>query len=82
MLLSDGVDFSTNAVTNLLTFPPQSFQGDMQCINVSLLSDILIEFDEDFVVELNSNDPAVTVSEDTDLAIIIIVDVPDPQGTY
>ena len=74
------MDFSANAVMNELIFPPHSSQGDMQCINITLLSDILIESNEDFVVELNSNDPAVTVSEATDLAIIIIIDVPDPQG--
>ena len=77
---ADGVDFTADEVTNELTFPPHSSEGDMQCISITLLNDILIEFDEDLVVELNSNDPVVTISEATDLAIIIIMDVLDPQG--
>ena len=31
-------------------------------------------------MELNTNDPAVVISEDADLSIITIIDVPHPNG--
>ena len=62
-------------------FPAGSAQGDISCIKFNLFTDILLELDEDFVVELNTNDPAVVISEDADLTIITIIDVPDPNGT-
>ena len=61
-------------------FPPGSTQGDIVCASFILFPDILLELNEDFVVELNTNDPAVVISEYDDLAIITIVDIPDPNG--
>ena len=61
-------------------FPPNSIQGTTQCIEFQLFHDILLEVEEDFVVELNTYDPALIVSEAADLTIITIIDVPHPQG--
>lgn len=61
-------------------FSANSSQGDVQCITVNLFTDILLEVEENFVVELDNVDPVVTISQDADLAIITIIDVPDPQG--
>ena len=61
-------------------FPPSSIQGTTQCIEVQLFHDILVEVEEDFVLELNTFDPALIVFEDADLAIIAIIDVLHPQG--
>ena len=63
-----------------LVFSPGSIQGSTQCIEVQLFHDILLEAEEDFVLELNTFDPALIVSEDADLAIVTIIDVPHPQG--
>ena len=45
-----------------------------------LLNDTLLEVEENFVVELDNIDPVVTIAQDADLAIVSIIDVPDPQG--
>ena len=75
-----GVDFNSSSSGDLL-FPPGSIQGAIQCITISLLSDIFFEVPENFIIELFSTDPAVTIPESADIAIITINDVPDPQGT-
>ena len=74
-----GMDFNSSSSGDLL-FPPGTTQGALQCITISLLSDIFFELPENFVVELFSSDVAVTIPESADIAIITISDVPDPQG--
>ena len=61
-------------------FPVNSSQGDIQCITINLFNDTLLEVEENFVVELDNIDPVVTIVQDADLAIVSIIDVPDPQG--
>ena len=73
------MDFNSSSSGDLL-FPPGSTQGALQCITISLLSDIFFEVPENFVIELFSSDVAVTIPESADIAIITINDVPDPQG--
>lgn len=75
----DGMDFNLSTPSELM-FPPGSSQGDIVCALFILFPDILLELNEDFVVELNTNDPAVVISEYADLTIITIVDIPDPDG--
>jgi hypothetical protein len=74
-----GVDFNSSSPGDLF-FSPGSAQGALQCITITLLSDIFFEVPENFVIELFSTDPAVTIPESADIAIITITDVPDPQG--
>ena len=64
-----------------VTFSPSSSNGETQCIFISLFSDIFFEVPENFVVELITFDPAVTVNQDANIAIFTIIDVPDPNGT-
>ena len=57
-------------------------EGDIQCFSINLLSDILLEVTENFVVELFTTDPAVTVPESADIAVFTVNDVLDPRGRY
>ena len=57
-------------------FPHGSSPGDTLCITFSLINDTLFESNEDFVVELNTGDPSVMISEDANIAVITIRDVP------
>ena len=75
----DGDDFNTSTSGEIL-FPPSSTQGDIQCFSINILNDILYEVPENFIIELDTNDPAVTIPEHSDIAIITINDVPDPRG--
>ena len=79
---TDGVDFNVSSTFGLLFFLAGSVQGEVQCFTINLLTDLLFEVPENFVVELFTDDPAVTVTETSDIAIITINDVPDPRGTY
>ena len=76
---TDGVDFNSSASSEIF-YPLSSTQGDIRCISINLLTDVLLEVPENFIVELITNDPAVTIPETSDIAIININDVPDPQG--
>ena len=76
-----GVDFNVSSPSELL-FPPDSVQGDVQCITINLLADRLVEVPENFVVELFTTDPAVTIPEDSDIAIITINNVLSPDCKY
>ena len=75
----DGIDFNSSS-PSVLMFPVNSSQGDVQCITINLFNDTLLEVEENFVVELDNIDPVVTIIQNADLAIISIIDVPDPQG--
>lgn len=74
-----GVDINSTSSAELF-FPPGSIQGDIQCITINLLADVLLEVPENFVVELFTTDPAVIIPEASDIAIITINNVLDPQG--
>ena len=78
-LLLDGIDFNSS-LTGELMFPPGSSVGDIQCLTINLLSDLLVEADENFVLELFTSDPAVSVPESADIAVFTINDVLDPRG--
>lgn len=75
----DGIDFNSSS-PSVLMFPVNSSQGDIQCITINLLNDALLEVEENFVVELDNIDPVVTITQDADIAIVSIIDVPDPHG--
>ena len=81
LLPIDGVDFNSSMSGELL-FPPGSTIGDVQCLTINLLPDLLLEVDENFVLELFTTDPAVTVPESADIAVFTINDVLDPRGKY
>ena len=57
-------------------FPHGSSPGDTLCITFSLLNDSLFESNENFVVELNTGDQSVMISEDANLAVVTIRDIP------
>jgi hypothetical protein len=65
-----------------VVFPQNSASGDVECITIELLTDRFLEVPENFVTNLNTDDPAVTVDLAADLTIITIFDVPDPNGEY
>ena len=75
----DGLDFS-GPTTSTLTFPVSSIPGTTQCIVISLLFDNFAETTENFLVELRSNDSAVTIPSGGHLVIINIRDMPNPLG--
>ena len=77
--LSVGVDFDVSGPASV-TYPPNSVSGDVECITIELLTDRFLEVPENFVTNLNTDDPAVTVDLSADLTIITIFDVPDPNG--
>ena len=66
--------------TAVLFFLLGSIEEDIQCITINLLADVLLEVPENFVVELFTADPAVTIPEASDIAIITINNVLDPRG--
>ena len=57
-------------------FALDSSPGDALCITINLLNDTLFESNEDLIVELNTGDPSVMISEDANLAVVTIQDVP------
>ena len=79
VLLLVGVDLNVSSSAELF-FLPGSVEGDIQCITINLLADVLLEVPENFVVELYTTDPAVTIPEASDIAIITINNVLDPRG--
>ena len=74
--VSDGIDFVSSIDTSDSVFPLDSSPGDALCTMISLINDTLFEFNEDFIVELNTGDPSVMISEDANLAVVTIQDVP------
>ena len=73
------MDFDVISPTTVI-FPRNSSSGDVECITIELLTDRFLEVPENFVTNLNTDDPAVTVDLAADLTIITIFDVPDPNG--
>lgn len=81
--IPDGVDFiSSIAVSDTLAFPFHSGPSDTHCIIINLLNDTFYESNdsEDFIIELSTQDPSVIISEDANLAVVIIRDIPHPLG--
>ena len=79
--MSVGADFDVISPATVI-FPRNSVSGDVECITIELLTDRFLEVPENFVTNLNTDDPAVTVDLAADLTIITILDVPDPNGEY
>ena len=73
---SDGIDFVSSVDTSDSVFALDSSPGDALCITINLLNDTLFESNEDLIVELNTGDPSVMISEDANLAVVTIQDVP------
>ena len=77
--ISDGLDFnSTIAVSDTIIFPLSSILGDTHCIIIDFINDTLFEANEDFVVELRTSNPSVMISENANLAVVTIRDMPHP----
>ena len=79
--ISDGLDFIvTTAVSDIIIilFPVISSLGNTRCITITLINDTLFEANEDFVVELRTNDPSVMISENANLAVVTIEDTLNP----
>ena len=55
-----------------LTFPTGSVAGDMQCVNISIVDDVVFEGDETFTVTLTVTTPGVM--EGNTLTIVTIRD--------
>ena len=77
---TDGIDFATSSIAapdmSDSVFLLDSSPGDTLCITISLLNDTLFESNEDFVVELNTGDPSLTILEHANLAVVTITDIP------
>jgi hypothetical protein len=74
-----GADFDVISPATVV-FPQNSVSGAVECITIELLTDRFLEVPENFVTNLNTDDPAVTVDLAADLTIITIFDVPDPNA--
>lgn len=79
MLFTDGRDFIGSSPA-LLTFPPNSTPGNLQCIAITLMFDNAAEATENLIVELRNNDSAVIVPAGGDIVIINIRDMLNPFG--
>lgn len=64
----------------MLTFPPGSNSGNLQCTVITLMHDNDGEVTENLIVELRNNDSAVVVPAGGDIVIINIRDTPNPFG--
>lgn len=73
------MDFN-DSTSYAVAFPPNSSVGTVQCIEISLFNDVLFELEENFIVELMTHDPALTINEETNVGILSIVDIPHPDG--
>ena len=69
------VDYNTNLVPSLLTFPSGAVAGNSQCFDVTTLLDGLVEGVEDFLISLVSASSLVTVDPATSQATVNIIDV-------
>ena len=75
----DELDFiSSIAASDTTAFSLHSSPGDTLCIIISLLNDTFYESNENFIVELSTRDPSVIISEDANLAVVTIGDIPHP----
>lgn len=69
------VDFHTISLN--LTFPTNSMNGDIQCLNVTVIDDLLVEGEENFILILTLlSSGNVTVDNDT-----ITLFIEDDEGT-
>ena len=62
-----------------LYFEPYSPLYDLQCLNITILDDDIVEFDQVFGVAIYSNDPVHTAPNDT--AIVVILPDGDSKST-
>ena len=68
----DDGDFSGATLSAM--FESGSVAGDVRCVNVSIVNDNFVEFDEVFAVELRTQSNLDTVIGDTDISITIVDD--------
>ena len=59
-LFVGGLDYDSVSVD--LTFLPGASTGDIQCVNVNITDDTVVEDDEPFSVHLSSTDSAVNIA--------------------
>ena len=62
-----------NILSEMLTFPTDSSAGTMQCINITITDDEVLEEDETFTVTLTLNTAGVTLG-DSETAVTITDD--------
>ena len=58
----------------MLTFPPGSSNGDMECLEISINDDDILENSELFEVELTTTETYVTVNSEFDEILVTIRD--------
>ena len=66
------MDFNTSDSLQLV-FPPNNSLNDLQCIDILLLNDRLLEDPEIFIFHIISTDPAVIINTTNDLIVITIL---------
>ena len=69
-------DFSGATLSAM--FESGSVTGDVRCVNVSIINDNFVEFDEVFAVELQTQSGLDRVIGDTDISVTIV----DDDGVY
>ena len=67
---TDGVDFISSSVTRTLSLPLLPRSPDA-CVCIDIVSDTIVESDEEFSVVLNSSDERIQISRPTALVRII-----------
>ena len=84
LLAIDGKDYIGGAFTLTFTSGQSAGGNNLQCINLTLLNDNQLEYDESLLVTLTSSpqDAAnVRISSTQNQSLITIVDVPTRDGT-
>ena len=63
LVCTKSLDAGTDYVAEPLqaTFPTSSMEGDISCVNISILQDLVLEGDHEFGVEVNSATPSVVM---------------------
>lgn len=70
------IDHKHMMITNL-TFPANSSSGDMECLNVTIIEDTLLEGDETFTVSLE----LLTIGKGVQLGnSVVVVSIVDNEG--
>ena len=67
-----GVDYALTPAE--LTFPADSEQGDLVCIDMEIIDDLAVENNESFYVELSTNDSKVQLLDYCQRKVVNIID--------
>ena len=72
LIYTGGVDYALTP--EKLTFPVDSEQGDLVCIDMEIIDDLAVENKESFYVELSTNDSNVQLLDYCQRKSIYIID--------